>query len=100
MVKYSLGTILKIENIKGPVLVVSKDIYNETGCVIACPIIKKAPTSAVTHRIKIDKEDAYVLCDQMKNLDLNSRVSKKIGQISMMDKMIVSDIIQGVFEYI
>ena len=33
------GDILKIEKIKHPVLVVSKDFFNSSGEIIGCPII-------------------------------------------------------------
>lgn len=34
------GDVLKIEKIKHPVLVVSKDFFNSSGEIIGCPIIK------------------------------------------------------------
>ena len=34
------GDILKIEKIKHPVLVVSKDFFNTSGQIIGCPVIK------------------------------------------------------------
>ena len=34
------GDILRIEKIKHPVLVVSKDFFNTSGEIIGCPIIK------------------------------------------------------------
>ena len=34
------GDILKIEKIKHPVLVVSKDFFNTSGEIIGCPIIR------------------------------------------------------------
>ena len=36
------GDILKIEKIKHPVLVVSKDFFNTSGEIIGCPIIKNS----------------------------------------------------------
>ena len=35
------GDILKIEKIKHPVLIVSKDFFNTSGEIIGCPIINK-----------------------------------------------------------
>ena len=34
------GDIIKVENIKSPVLVTSKDFFNQSGEVIGCPISK------------------------------------------------------------
>lgn len=36
------GDILKIEKIKHPVLVVSKDFFNNSGAIIGCPIIENS----------------------------------------------------------
>lgn len=36
------GDILKIENIKHPVLVASKDFFNTSGEIIGCPIINNS----------------------------------------------------------
>ena len=36
------GDILKIEKIKHPVLVVSKDFFNTSGEIIGCPIIRNS----------------------------------------------------------
>lgn len=36
------GDILKVEKIKHPVLVVSKDFFNTSGEIIGCPIIKNS----------------------------------------------------------
>lgn len=99
MVGYYQGDILKIENYKDYFLVVSKDIYNETGQVIVCPIVKVAKLLPIIQEISFEGTKQYVLCDQMKKLNMGVRGSKRIGQISIRDRMEISDIIQGLFEY-
>ena len=42
MEKLHQGDILKIENIKHPVLIVSKDFFNASGEIIGCPIIRNS----------------------------------------------------------
>ena len=49
------GDILKIEKIKMPVLVVSKDFFNQTGEIIGCPVYKKGEPGALHIRIETDE---------------------------------------------
>lgn len=99
MVEYYQGDVLKIENQKDLVIVVSKDKYNEKGQVIACPIIKETRLLPTVQKVTYEGTEYYVLCDKMKNLNLNVRASKKMGQISVIDRMYVSDAIQCLFDY-
>ena len=46
MTEISQGDILNIERIKMPVLVVSKDFFNQTGEIIGCPIYKNGEPGA------------------------------------------------------
>ena len=39
MIKAEQGDILKVNSIKYPLIVVSKNFFNESGLVIACPIL-------------------------------------------------------------
>lgn len=99
MVGYYQGDVLKIENQKNLVIVVSKDKYNETGEVIACPILKETRLLPTVQKVVFEGENYFVLCDKMKNLNLKVRSSKKLGQISMLDRMYVADAIQCLFDY-
>ena len=49
------GDILKVEKIKNPVLVVSKDFFNETGEIIGCPIFDHSIGSPL--HIEIETEN-------------------------------------------
>ena len=51
------GDILKIEHIKKPVLVVSKDFFNQTFEIIGCPINEKGEAGALHIHIKTDNVD-------------------------------------------
>ena len=68
------GDILKIENTRFPVLVVSKDFFNKTGEIIGCPIYTHGESGALHIRINTDKVAGYVQCEQMKLLDLNRKL--------------------------
>ncbi len=67
--KISQGDILKIEKVKMPVLVVSKDFFNQTGEIIGCPIYKNGEPGALHIRIHTDELTGYVQCEKMTLLD-------------------------------
>ena len=61
------GDILKIERIKSPVLVVSKDFFNQTGEVIGCPIFKDGESGALHIFVEADTREpldfvGFILC--------------------------------------
>ncbi len=94
------GSIIKVEYIKNPVLIVSKDYFNETGEIIGCPIF--AESSDTFMHIYISNEDisGYVQCEKLTLLDLNMRGHSVISAIDTLTLMEISDIIQGIFDYI
>ena len=71
------GDILKIEHIKKPVLVVSKDFFNQTYEIIGCPIFEKGEAGPLHIQIKTEDLEGYVQCEKMALLDLNVRGYKQ-----------------------
>ena len=98
--KLHQGDILSVENIKDPVLVVSKDLFNETGKIIGCPIFKHCNTSPLHISIQTDTLAGYVQCENMKLLDLQVRGYKTLGKVELIDRIEISDVIQGIFDYV
>ena len=98
--KLHQGDILSIEKIKDPVLVVSKDLFNESGKIIGCPIFKYDNLSPLHISIHTNTLTGYVQCENMKLLDLHVRGYKKIGKVEMIDRIEISDVIQGIFDYV
>ena len=94
------GDILKIENIKHPVLVVSKDFFNTSGEIIGCPIIRDSILGPLHIWMSTEENEGYIQCEKMALLDLTVRGYKKIDRLPISDIMNVSDAIQGIFEYI
>jgi mRNA interferase MazF len=94
------GDILKIEHIKQPVLVVSKDFFNKTGEIIGCPVYKTGKPDALRIYIHSDDVDGYVHCEKLALLDLNVRSYSKICRIHISDIMEITDAIQSIFDYI
>ena len=94
------GDILKVEKIKNPVLVVSKDFFNETGEIIGCPIFDYNIGSPLHIAIATENRKGYVQCENLGMLDLNMRGFSVIDRISINDVMDITDTIQGIFDYI
>lgn len=100
MFEVKQGDILKVENIKGLVYVVSNDYFNKMESVIVCPIVKEANESVLHIKIEIDGKNMYVLTEQLKYLDLCVRGYSIVEHSETELIMELSDIIQGIFEYI
>lgn len=94
------GDILKIERIKPPVLVVSKDFFNESGEIIGCPIYENGTEGPLHIQVETDEVSGFVQCEKLALLDMNIRSYKKIGRISLSDVINITDAVQGIFDYI
>ena len=99
-IMYEQGDILKVEGIKDPVLVVSTNYYNKCGKIIICPVVEEANESVINIPIDGDEVEGIVLCDQLKSLDITKRGTKKIDQIDIQARILIADVIQGLFDYI
>ena len=94
------GDILKIEKIKHPVLVVSKDFFNTSGEIIGCPIIGESRPGPLHIWMATSENEGYIHCEKLALLDLTARGYKKVDRLPISEMMNVSDAIQGIFEYI
>lgn len=94
------GDIVKIERIKSPVLVTSKDFFNQTGEIIGCPILQDSSASPLHIKIRTDSTEGYVQCEKLSLLDLNVRGFLKTDRILMEDIINITDAIQGIFDYV
>lgn len=94
------GDVLKVDKIKLPVLVVSKDFFNQTGEIIACPVYNAGRDDALHIHVQAQNMDGYVHCEKLALLDLNARGFVKLNRLHMNDIMNITDAIQGIFDYI
>ena len=94
------GDVLRIEKINMPVLVVSKDFFNQTGEIIGCPIYKSGEPGALHIRIETEKVSGYVQCEKLALLDMNIRGYSKLGRIHMPDIIDIADAVQSIFDYV
>lgn len=93
------GDILKIEKIKHPVLVASKDYFNTCGEIIGCPIINDSKSGPLHIWMSTKNTKGYIHCEKLALLDLSMRGYKKTDRLPISELMNVSDAIQGIFEY-
>lgn len=94
------GDILKVERIGKPILVVSKDYFNQSGEILACPIIENSKDGPLHIWVRTTEIEGFVHCEKLVLLDLKARGYKRIGRILMADIMNISDAIQGIFDYV
>lgn len=93
------GDLLKVEGIQSPVIVVSNIFFNQSGTAIVCPIMKKAIPGPLHIELKDSVVQGYVLCEQVRYLDLSSRRFSKMAQTNYFDIMDISDAVVSMFEY-
>ena len=94
------GDIIKLEKIKHPVLVVSKDFFNRSEEIIGCPIFTNSTEGPLHIFISTNEMIGYVQCEKLALLDLKVRGYKKIDTLSIAEMINIADAIQGIFEYI
>lgn len=94
------GAVLKVEKIKDPVFVASKNFFNQSGEIIGCPILGESTESPLHIYVEMDENKGYIQCEQIKMLDLRVRGYKIIDRVKMADVINVTDAIQSIFDYI
>ena len=94
------GDILKVGNVRYPVLAVSKDFFNHSGEIIGCPIFGHSSESPLHIYISTDRTEGYVQCEKIALLDLDSRGFSITDRIPMAAIIDITDAIQGIFDYV
>lgn len=99
MIKIEQGDILKVSRQPYPVVVASNNFFNETGKAVVCPVRKDVQPGPLHLPLNHDAVDGFVLCEQVRYLDLKQRNFSKIGSMSYFDIMDFSDAVMGIFDY-
>ena len=99
MSRVEQGDLLKVAGLNYPVMVVSNNFFNETGKAIVCPIVKNAVEGPLHIRLKESAVEGYVLCEQVRYVDLTVRRFSKLGDAHYYDVMDISDAVMGMFDY-
>ena len=66
---------------------------------IACPILKNAVEGPLHIKLRDSSVEGYVLCEQVKYLDLKARNFSKLTSTHYFDIMDISDAVMGIFDY-
>lgn len=98
----SQGDIIRIEGIKNPVYVASKDFFNSSGLIVGCPVFETGiSTESPLHiLIETDTMRGKIQCEKLRTLDISIRGYKRISSVSVSDRINISDAIQGIFDYV
>ena len=100
MRKAEQGDVLKVESIQYPVLVVSKNFFNDSGLVMACPILPTAVSGPLRIRCDRIRQPGFVYCEQVRVVDLNARRFAKVDEVPYDEMIDIVDAIQGIFDYV
>ncbi len=97
--KIEQGDLLKVGGVAWPVIVVSNNFFNASGKAIVCPIVKDALEGPLHIPLKNCPMEGYVLCEQVRSLDLSARRFSRITAAPDFDIMDISDAVMGMFDY-
>lgn len=81
-----------------PVIVVSNDFFNGSGKAIVCPVVKDTSEGPLHIRLKDCPVEGYVLCEQVRYVDLEVRRFSKMTATHYFDIMDISDAVMGIFD--
>lgn len=99
MAAFEQGDLLKVDGIQQAVMVVSNNVFNESGKAIVCPIVASAQEGPLHIRLKDSPVQGVVLCEQVRYLDLAARRYHKLSATHYFDIMDISDAVVSMIEY-
>ena len=94
------GDIIQITGEDRLALVVSKNYYNESGKAILCPVYKQDFGTAFCLEIELDGEKAFVCCDSVKQIDVETRGYSKMGRLHLGKLIQVVNLIKAIVDYV
>ena len=99
MIKAEQGDLLKLTGMTFPVMVVSNNLFNESGTAVVCPVQKNAVPGPLHIELNNCPVEGYVMCEYMKLVDLRVRRFSKISDTHYFDILNISDAVMGIFDY-
>ena len=99
MAQFEQGDLLKIDGIQQPVIVVSNNVFNQSGKAIVCPIVQSAQEGPLHIKLKDSSVQGVVLCEQVRYLDLAARRFHNLTATHYFDIMDISDAVVSMIEY-
>ena len=98
MISIEQGDILKVGGLAYPVIVVSNGFFNTSGKAVVCPILKEAMPGPLHIRISEGLVEGYVLCEQVRYVDLAARRFSKLNESGYSDIFNISDAVMSIFD--
>ena len=93
------GELLRVGGLRCPVAVVSTDFFDESGKAIVCPVLEDAVEGPLHIRLPEGPlEGSFVLCEQVRFVDLKARRFTRIGEMRYYTLMDISDAVMGMFD--
>jgi mRNA-degrading endonuclease toxin of MazEF toxin-antitoxin module len=103
MLRAEQGSILCVNGISWPVIVVSNDHFNAIGEAIVCPILNNIAPNAVHLPICISSASGeikgLIACEHVRHVDLNVRRFAKLGSLVLTDYLDISDTLMALFDF-
>jgi mRNA-degrading endonuclease toxin of MazEF toxin-antitoxin module len=103
MLRAEQGSILRVDGIKWPVIVVSNDHFNAIGEAIVCPILDNIAPNAVHLPISFSSAsgevNGLIACEHVRHVDLNVRRFSKLGSLLLSDYLDISDTLIALFDF-
>lgn len=93
------GDILMCDDVKFPVVVVSKNTYNKSGKAIVCPLIND-DGAVLSFCVTLNDSKKYAQCDDVRRLDLSKRFFSVVGRLGMADLLNVLNRVNSLFDFI
>ncbi len=100
MITVRQGDILKVEKMNWPIIVLSKDFFNQSGEILACPVFDSSTESPLHFSFETREISGIAQCEKITLLDLNARRFTKIDELQLLDRRNVADIVQSIFDYL
>ena len=93
------GDVIFVSAIDTPLLVVSKNVYNQSGFAVVCPILKKKASDLCTECAwKTGK--GFAQSDNLRLLNLHNRSYSIKGNVGMANLLCVLSCISAIFDIV
>lgn len=99
MIKAEQGDLLKLSGMSFPVMVVSNNLFNASGLAIVCPVQEDVVPGPLHIKLEDGPVKGYVMCEHLKQIDLNTRRFTKLTDSHYYDVLNISDAVMGIFDY-
>lgn len=96
---FSQRDILQLENVKIPVIVLSKNAFNCTNQAIVCPLFRGESSSATHVPVSFKNNKYYAASEQLRYLDLSQRFFKNVGSVDMNEFIEISNAAESLIDY-